>query len=186
MSKASLHDGEPSVHALFMQRAIALARASVLQGGGPFGAVVVDPTGQRVVGIPGLAEALETTPFGTIVSRGQNRVVPCCDPTAHAEIVAIRAAAVALADHSLHGLHLYTSCEPCPMCLAAILWARVDRIVYACTREDAAAIGFDDQHFYDEVAKPIASREIPMVELQRVEGLEAFQAWSQFTDRRAY
>ncbi|MBM3540264.1 MAG: nucleoside deaminase, partial [Alphaproteobacteria bacterium] len=119
-----------------MRRAIALSRERSATGeGGPFGAVVVRD--------------------GTIISEGWNQVVGGNDPTAHAEIVAIRRACAHRGSFSLDGCEIYTSCEPCPMCLAAILWARIGRIYYANTRVDAAAIGFDDDYFYREVAKPM-------------------------------
>ncbi len=149
-----------------MRRAIELARESVARGGGPFGAVVA--RGEDVVGT------------------GSNRVVESADPTAHAEVEAIRAACRALRTHDLSGCTLFTSCEPCPMCLGAILWARVDRLVYACDRHDAARAGFDDAAFYAEAARAPAERELPSEQLLRDEGLGAFEAWLATPDRRPY
>ena len=150
-----------------MRRAIALARDGVRTNqGGPFGAVVVRD--------------------GAVIGEGQNRVTSCADPTAHAEVVAIRAACHALGTHSLAGCELYASCEPCPMCLAALYWARIDRIWIACTRTDAEAIGFDDEHFYEELALPPKERELPMGHLLRDEGLEAFRDWEAKADKVRY
>jgi len=143
----------------FLREAIALARAGATGGvGGPFGAVIVHE--------------------GRIVGRGQNRVTGTNDPTAHAEVVAIREACTALGRFHLEGATLYTSCEPCPMCLAAAYWAHIRRIVHACTRDDAAAIGFDDAFLYRELAAPAAARHIPSIPLLRDEGLAAFREWT--------
>jgi len=150
----------------FLNLALDLALASIESGGGPFGAVVV--RGDRILG------------------RGQNRVVPSADPTAHAEVVAIRAAAAELRTHDLAGCEIFTSCEPCPMCLGAIHWARLARVHYACLRSDAAAAGFDDQTFYDELARPLGERRIPMIAGDRARGLEVFRAWLAKGDRRHY
>jgi len=150
----------------FMREALHLAHASIQAGGGPFGAVVVRD--------------------GRIVGRGANRVVPELDPTAHAEVVAIRGAAAALGNHDLGGCEIYTSCEPCPMCLGAIQWARLARIHYACTRADAAAAGFDDRTFHEEVTRPAERRAIELVGEGREHGLEVFRAWLAKADRRAY
>lgn len=150
-----------------MDEAIALALDGVRRGeGGPFGAVVVRD--------------------GRVVGRGNNRVTSSNDPTAHAEVVAIREACAALGSFSLAGCELYTSCEPCPMCLGAIAWARLDRVVYAGTRADAAAAGFDDAEFYDEVCRPIDERRLPMVPLGRAGALAAFDAWRAKADRVDY
>ncbi len=125
-----------------LREAIALARAGAAGGcGGPFGAVIVHE--------------------GRVVGRGENRVTSTNDPTAHAEMVAIRAACTNLGRFHLAGATLYTSCEPCPMCLAAAYWAHVARIVFACTRDDAAAIGFDDAFLYRELVAPPAARRVP-------------------------
>ena len=139
-----------------------------MQGGhgGPFGAVVIKD--------------------GEIISEVWNQVTSCNDPTAHAEVVAIRNACKTLNTFNLQGCVLVTSCEPCPMCLAASYWSRVDKIYYANTRFDAANIGFDDSFFYDELAKEIEHRQVPMITLLRDEGLAAFKAWSEKTDRIEY
>ena len=150
----------------FLELALELARTSIESGGGPFGAVVV--RGDRILG------------------RGQNRVVPHSDPTAHAEVVAIRAAAAELRIHDLGGCEIFTSCEPCPMCLGAIHWARLTRVHYACTRADAAAAGFDDAAFYAELARPPEQRLIPMVADGRARGLEVFRLWLAKRDRCRY
>jgi len=149
-----------------MREAIRLSRESVDSGGGPFGAVVVRD--------------------GGIIGRGQNRVTSSNDPTAHAEVVAIRQACETLGTFSLAECELFTSCEPCPMCLGAILWARLDRVWYANTRDDAAAIGFDDSAFYEEITKPIDARRLPMQTLLREEALDAFTTWQQTDDRTLY
>jgi guanine deaminase len=149
-----------------MAEAIELAVESVRSGGGPFGAVVVKD--EQVIG------------------RGRNRVTPANDPTAHAEIVAIRAACAALGSFQLTGCEIYTSCEPCPMCMGAIYWARPARVHFAATRADAASAGFDDAHIYDELASPVGQRGIPMLPLMRAEALEAFEAWNRKTGKVPY
>ena len=150
-----------------MRRAIALSRLHMEAGeGGPFGAVVVKD--------------------GQIIGEGWNRVTSTCDPTAHAEVVAIREACGYLRAFSRKGCEIYTSCEPCPMCLAAIYWARLDRIWYANTRADAAAIQFDDDWLYREVALPIGSRSLPTESLLRAEALTVFQAWDAKPDKTRY
>jgi len=149
-----------------MRRAIALSCQGVEEGGGPFGAVVVKD--------------------GRILGEGRNDVVPSRDPTAHAEIVAIRAACAALGTHDLSGAVIYTSCEPCPMCLGAAWWARIGEIVYANDRVDAAAIGFDDAAIYEEVAAPLAARRLPLRRLLAEEALEAFRAWEAKPDKVPY
>ncbi|WP_207478204.1 nucleoside deaminase [Arenibaculum pallidiluteum] len=151
----------------FLRRAIALSREKMLAGeGGPFGAVVVKD--------------------GVIVGEGWNRVTSGKDPTAHAEIEAIRAAARKLGDHVLKGCVLYTSCEPCPMCLAAAYWARLDRFVYANGHADAAAIGFDDSFLYGEIAKPIDARTMPSRRLLADEARAVFDEWAAKQDRIHY
>jgi len=150
----------------FMRRAIELSRQCATSDEGPFGAVVV--RGGRIIG------------------EGVNRVVPTGDPTAHAEIVAIRAACNAIGSHVLDGSVLYTSCEPCPMCLGAAWWARLAGIVYANTREDAAAIGFDDDAMYREIAAPLESRTLPIRRLGAAEALEVFKLWHSKPDRVPY
>ena len=142
-----------------MAEAIALARQAVEQGtGGPFGALVVKN--------------------GQVIARGQNRVLSSGDPTAHAEVEAIRAAAAELGTHDLAGCELIASCEPCPMCLGAILWARLDAVRYGATREDAAAIGFDDAEFYDQLALPPAQRRPPMSCSHRQAAATAMGIWT--------
>jgi guanine deaminase len=152
--------------AALLERAIALGVANVAQGGGPFGAVVAQ--GERVV------------------AEGVNRVTASCDPTAHAEIVAIRAAGGALGRFSLEGLTLYASCEPCPMCLAACHWARLDRVVFAADRFDARDAGFDDAHLYEELARPVAERALPLVRLAVTDRLAPFAAWRDAAARTPY
>lgn len=147
-----------------LQRAIDLAVANVTDGGGPFGAVLVAPSEQ--------------------VFEGVNRVTAVPDPTAHAEVQAIRAAAVGLGTHDLTGCVLYASCEPCPMCLGAALWARVSRVVFAADRHDAAAAGFDDAAFYDEIAG--SPRAMARVHEPRLRAVEPFAAWIGYEGRRLY
>jgi len=150
-----------------MRRAIELSRIHMEAGeGGPFGAIVVKD--------------------GVIVGEGWNRVTSTCDPTAHGEVVAIREACARLGTFSLKGCEIYTSCEPCPMCLAAIYWARLDRIWYANNQADAAAILFDDQWLYREVALPIQERSLPTVQLLREEALAVFRAWEAKPDKVRY
>jgi guanine deaminase len=123
---------------------------------------------------------------GRIVAEGCNRVTSTNDPTAHAEVVAIREACRALGTYDLAGAEIYASCEPCPMCLAAIYWARLTRIYYANTRADAARIGFDDDHIYREFAVPMERRQIPMARLLEGEAAAAFAAWEKKTDKVRY
>ena len=151
----------------FMRAAIRLARDQMRRGaGGPFGAVVV----RR----------------GKIIARGWNCVTSANDPTAHAEVTAIRAACQKLKTFQLDDCELYTSCEPCPMCLAAIYWARCKKVYYANTRKDAAKIAFDDDMIYREVARPITRRKIPMQQLLRPEALEVFKEWKNKPDKIRY
>ena len=151
----------------FMRRAIDLSRLHMEAGeGGPFGAVVVRE--------------------GRILGEGWNRVTSSHDPTAHAEIMAIREACRALGTFELRGCELFTSCEPCPMCLAAIYWARLDRIWYANTRADAAGIRFDDAWLYREVALPIGERSLAATQLMRDEALAVFRAWEAKPDKVRY
>ena len=149
-----------------MQLALRLAEASVADGGGPFGAVVVRG--------------------GEVLATGANRVVIDRDPTAHAEIVALRAAARRLGTHVLAGAEVYASCEPCPMCLAALLWARVDRVWFSASRHAAAAAGFDDAAVYEEVARPLATRRLPIAPLLPERGGAPFAAWRAFAGRTPY
>jgi len=148
-------------------RAIALSEEGVGRAeGGPFGAVIARD--------------------GEVVAEGWNRVLASRDPTAHAEIVAIRAAARSLDSFSLAGCVLYTSCEPCPMCLAASYWARIDHVYFANSRSDAAAIGFDDQFFYDELARPTSQRSLPLTRLE-VDGAGAImRQWSDDSEKLRY
>ena len=154
-------------HSEIMKEAIALSQHNVEGGnGGPFAAVVVRE--------------------GVIIARGANHVTTENDPTAHAEIVAIREACRALGTFQLTGCTVFTTCEPCPMCLGALYWARPDRIFYANTRADAKAIGFDDDFIYNEIALPIGSRAIPMDQLMRDEALATFHAWKDKADKISY
>jgi len=151
----------------FMREAIRLAVENARSGsGGPFGAVVV--RGEAIVG------------------RGANRVTADRDPTAHAEIVAIRDACRRLGTHRLDGCEIFASCEPCPMCLGAIYWARLDGIYFAATRRDAAAAGFDDERLYRELALPAGARGLPSRRLPREPALEAFAAWLANPGREPY
>jgi len=151
----------------YMREAIRLSLQKMRSNhGGPFGAVVV----RR----------------GKIVGRGWNRVTSTNDPTAHAEVVAIRQACRRLKTFRLEDCELYTSCEPCPMCLAAIYWARIKKVSYANTRRDAARIGFDDDFLYREVAKPGARRKIPMKQILRAEALKVFAEWEAKPDKIRY
>jgi guanine deaminase len=149
-----------------MRRAIELSCESVQQGGGPFGAVVV----------------LD----GRVLGEGKNRVVPDGDPTAHAEINAIRNACRAQGSHSLQGAVIYTSCEPCPMCLGAIWWAGISRIVFANSRDAAANIGFDDVALYSEVSALLENRRIKIEQSEDVDAKEAFEAWTRKADKVPY
>jgi guanine deaminase len=149
-------------------RAVAAGRAGMLDGlGGPFGAVIVGPDGR-------------------VIAEGCNQVTSANDPTAHAEVGAIRAACAALGTFKLEGCTLYTSCEPCPMCLAAAYWARVDAIVYAASREDAAAAGFDDAFLYDELALAPAARRLPMRRAAADAGAALFDEWNVLEGRTPY
>ena len=150
-----------------MRAAIAEAEGGLRSGrGGPFGCVIV----RR----------------GEIVARGQNRVTSTNDPTAHAEITAIREASVRLHTFRLDDCELYASCEPCPMCLGAIYWARIPRVFFGCTREDAAAIGFADDDIYRQLALPPGQRTIPMQPLLRAEALGVLAAWQAKADKIRY
>jgi guanine deaminase len=151
---------------LFMARAIELSIENVRAGGGPFAAVVIKDS--------------------AIVAEAVNQVTKLNDPTAHAEILAIRAACKKLGNFELKNCELYTSCEPCPMCLGAIYWARPARVYFATTAQDAAEIGFDDSFIYREAAKPFSQRKIPMIPLMREQALAAFQAWQDKTDKIPY
>lgn len=150
----------------FMQMAIDLSIANVANGGGPFGAVIVHN--------------------GEVIATGTNRVTANNDPTAHAEVSAIREACAKVGNFKLEGCVCYTSCEPCPMCLSALYWAGVERIVYGNTKDDAKAINFDDSFIYDEIGKPYAKRAIPCQNFMRKEALEGFRAWTEKEDKVEY
>ena len=149
-----------------MREAIRLSIENVAEGGGPFGAVIARG--------------------GEIIATGVNRVTAANDPTAHAEVSAIRRAAKALGTFNLSGCEIFTSCEPCPMCLGAIYWARLDKVYYANTKADAKAVGFDDSFIYDELALPRDGRRLPSEEMLRGEALAAFRLWSGKTDKTEY
>jgi len=152
----------------WLGRALALATRNVSEGGGPFGALVVGAD-------------------GGILAEGVNRVTPDNDPTAHAEVTAIRRACATIGDFSLAGATLYTSCEPCPMCLASALWSRVSRIVFAADRHDAERAGFDDRAFYSVFETPSTTWRSPSVEELRVDAANApFEAWLAAADRTEY
>lgn len=153
--------------AVFLARAIALSHERMQGGfGGPFGALVVRD--------------------GKVLAEGWNEVTSTLDPTAHAEVTAIRRACKAVGDFHLEGATLYTSCEPCPLCLSAAYWAHIKRIVYANTREEASAIGFDDAFIYDEIPKPPAARRIAMEHHPRDDARAAFAAWMAKADKVQY
>ncbi len=149
-----------------MRKAIALSVENVKNGGGPFGAVIAKD--------------------GEVIATGVNRVTASNDPTAHAEVLAIREACRKLGTFSLEGCEIYTSCEPCPMCLGAIYWARLDKMYYGNTKQDAKDIGFDDSFIYDEIDLKISERSLKSVNLLRDEALEGFTAWSMKTDKIKY
>lgn len=149
-----------------MRKAIALSERNVNEGGGPFGAVIARD--------------------GEIVATGVNRVTAEHDPTAHAEVSAIREAARRLGTFDLSGCEIYTSCEPCPMCLGAIYWARLDRMFYGNTKTDAAAIGFDDAFIYNELSLEPASRSLRSEQMMHEDALKAFQAWAEKPDKTGY
>src|ERR1700687_4961518 len=151
----------------FMARAIQLSIENVQSGrGGPFGAVVVKD--------------------GAIIGEAANQVTSTNDPTAHAEVLAIRAACQKLGTFDLEGCEIYTSCEPCPMCLGAIYWARLSRVYFANGAADAASIGFDDSLIYREIPLPLAQRSIPMIQMMREQALAAFQAWYEKPNKIVY
>jgi guanine deaminase len=151
----------------FMARAIRLSLDNVLsEQGGPFGALIVRT--------------------GEIVAEGVNQVTTINDPTAHAEVVAIRAACAKLGIFQLEGCEIYTSCEPCPMCLGAIYWARLDRIYFGNAAADASKVGFDDSFIYQQFAHPVGQRSIPMVQMMSTEAQIAFRAWQEKTNKVRY
>ena len=149
-----------------MKRAIELSIESVNRGGGPFSCIVVQKN--------------------KIIAEGSNKVTSSNDPTAHGEIVAIREACKKLNNFSLNGCELYSTCEPCPMCLSAIYWARIDKVYYANTREDAQKIDFDDSLIYSEFNKNISERKIPMIQIMRDEALKSFELWDKKKDKIKY
>lgn len=152
---------------LYLKLAIEFAQKGMdNDSGGPFGCVIVKN--------------------GEVIGHGYNQVTSSNDPTAHAEIIAIRNACKALGSFQLDGCVLYTSCEPCPMCLGAIYWARPERIVYACSREDAAAIGFDDDFIYREIPLPLTERRIKTTQLMQEEGRMVMNLWNEKSDRSEY
>lgn len=151
----------------FMKQAIELAIQNVREGkGGPFAALVIKD--------------------GTVIGKGTNLVTSVNDPTAHAEIVAIREACKVLGDFQLNGCEIYTTCEPCPMCMGAIYWARPERVFYACTRDDAGKIGFSDAFIYDQLLLPPEKRSIPMEQLMQEDALTAFREWEQTENKTLY
>ncbi len=151
----------------FMESAIALSTKAMRSGrGGPYGAVVVRD--------------------GEIIGRGMNEVTSLNDPTAHAEMTAIREACDYVGDWNLEGCELYTSCEPCPMCMGAVYWARLDRVYYGNTKEVAAQFGFNSQIFYDELALPTDERQIPMEPLMEEMAVKVFEEWDAKTDKAEY
>ena len=150
----------------FMKRAIELSVESVDKGGGPFGCIIVKDD--------------------KIIAEGSNKVTLNNDPTAHGEIVAMRDACKKLNNFNLNGCELYSSCEPCPMCLSAIYWARITKIYFANTREDAQKIDFDDSLIYSEFQKNINERKIPMIQMMRNEALKAFELWDKKVDKVKY
>jgi guanine deaminase len=155
------------MNSAFMARAIELAVENVRSGqGGPFGALIVKD--------------------GDIIAEGANRVTLTNDPTAHAEVLAIRQACRKLANFELKDCELYTSCEPCPMCLGAIYWSRLSRVYFGSLAVDASQAGFDDSFIYREITKQHPEREIPMVQMMREEALAAFRAWQEKTDKIRY
>jgi len=154
------------MNASFLKQAIDLAVANVRRDGGPFGAVVVKN--------------------GTVIATGANQVTRTNDPTAHAEIVAIREACRVLGEFQLTGCDLYCSCEPCPMCLGAIYWARPAHVFYAATHSDAAAAGFDDSFIYQEISRPGSEREIPMVRMVDPTSSSPFEEWVNKANKKEY
>ena len=150
----------------FMQQAIDLSIDNVANGGGPFGAVIARD--------------------GEIIATGTNRVTADCDPTAHAEVNAIRAACAKLKSFKLTGCTIYTSREPCPMCLSAIYWAGIERIFYGNTKQDAKQINFDDSFIYDQIALDYSERSIPCINIMREQALAGFRAWTAKVDKILY
>ena len=150
----------------FMTRAIELSIESVKSGGGPFGSIIVKND--------------------KVIAEGSNKVTLNNDPTAHGEIVAIRKACKSLNNFNLNGCELYSTCEPCPMCLSAIYWAHIDKVYYANSRDDAQKIDFDDSLIYSELLTNVKKRKIPMFQMMRDEALKAFELWDKKTDKVKY
>ncbi|HNV95195.1 MAG TPA: nucleoside deaminase [Bacteroidales bacterium] len=153
-------------HNEFMSEAIRLSIDNIDTGGGPFGAVIVKD--------------------GKIIAKAANSVTKTNDPTAHAEVNAIRLAAKELGTFDLSGCEIYTSCEPCPMCLGAIYWAHLDKVYYANTKNDARAIDFDDAFIYEEIQRPMQERHTPFIQMMREEALAAFKKWQDKEDKIEY
>ena len=150
-----------------MYRACSLATISTERGGGPFGCVITDAS-------------------YNIIAEGHNQVTQTNDPTAHAEVVTIRRACQILKTYDLHTYKLFTSCEPCPMCLSAIYWARIDDVYYSNTRVDAKNIGFDDEHIYDEISKNIQDRKVKLKKVGSTNSLESFTKWENLENKTPY
>jgi tRNA(Arg) A34 adenosine deaminase TadA len=160
-------DDKPDDHKALMLHAVNLSLQKMRSNeGGPFGAVIVKD--------------------GQVISEGWNQVTSSNDPTAHAEVMAIRKACTALDTFSLEGCEIYSSCEPCPMCLSAVYWARLDRLYFANSRDDAKAIGFDDAHIYEEVGKPVHERSIPTLHMHLPEAAAVFAEWHEKADKTEY
>ncbi|MFC2152297.1 nucleoside deaminase [Bacteroidota bacterium] len=153
-------------HEEFMRKAIELSIKNVEEHGGPFGAVIVKD--------------------GEIIAKGVNKVTSTNDPTAHAEVNAIREATAKLGTFNLQGCEIYSSCEPCPMCLGAIYWAHLDKLYFANTKQDARNIDFDDSFIYDELDLPVEKRKIPTIQILREEAIEAFNKWRNKEDKIEY
>lgn len=149
-----------------MMRAIALSEENIQAGGGPFGAVVVKDD--------------------QIIGEGQNSVIARNDPTAHAEVVAIRKACNTIKSYDLSGATIFTSCEPCPMCLAAIWWARIEKVYFGNTQKDASKIGFDDEAIYRELTRPISQRKLPLEQILHDEAFKVFGIWESYPDKIMY
>lgn len=160
-------DPTSAVDDAWLRRAVELATENVAAGGGPFGAVIVDADGR-------------------LLAEGQNRVTRDLDPTAHAEVVAVRRACRATGDFSLAGSTLYSSCEPCPLCLSATLWARVSRVVFSADRHDAAAVGFDDDAFYEMLGRDRSLWDVPVQHHRVPSSTAPFVAWEQHASRTHY
>ena len=153
-------------HNNYMREAIKISAQNVDNGGGPFGAVIVKN--------------------GEIIAKGMNRVTSSNDPTAHAEVIAIREASKKLNTFDLSGCEIYSSCEPCPMCLGAIYWARLDKLYYGNTKDDAKNIGFDDSFIYEELELPKSDRNIPFIQVLPEEAIAAFEKWENKDDKMKY